>query len=395
MTRRWRVVGLTALAVAFSQGVRTSFGVFVPTLEAEIGASRAWLGALAGLVFVLYGLAQPVVGGLADRFGAGRVITLGLLLVAAGTALASVAQTPIGFAAGWLFLATPGFAATATATAAAAVSGASAARGRALGLLAAAFPIGGLVVGPLTVLALPAFGWRATLGADAGIAALGLAPLLGLGLGLAAGKRAPRAVWSVRQIATAAADLWPIIIPYFVSGTASGFVIVHFVALAHDRAATTELIAVTVGLLAGPNIVGALASGWLTDRVPRGRLLAALYLCRAAAFTLLLADRTATVLIPFATLSALFDFANFAPAVSLAAERLRARLGTGAVAGALSLLYSFGAALGATGAGFVRESGGTYDGAVVASVAALVFSGLASLVLEWLPSSRRVPTSFL
>lgn len=386
---RWRVVGIAALALATAQGVRTSFGVFVPAVEAELGLTRAWLGALAGLVFLVYGGAQPVMGQIADRWGPGRVISLALVLVAIGAFLTAWATTPIAFAAPWLLLATPGFAGAASATATSAIARvAGAARGSALGVLAAAFPVGGLVLGPLTVLAMGPLGWRTVLVLDAALCALVLAPLVARVVGLQPGTPAiARSAADRRAMWLAMGREWPIYVPYLVAGVSSGFVIVHFVALANDRHATTDLIALAVGLLAGPNILGALASGWLSERMPRGRLLALIYLTRAAAFALLLATPGAAVLVPFAALSALVDFANFAPAVSLAAERLRARLGTGAVAGALSLCYNIGAASGSAGAGLIREQTGGYDGAVAASIVALVLSGAISFLLDRKPAS--------
>jgi sugar phosphate permease len=391
---RWRVVALAALALAFAQGVRTSFGVFVPAVEADLGLSRAWLGTLAGLVYLVYGAAQPVMGQIADRVGAGRVISSSLLLLGAGALLTSRAESSLAFGAAWLLVATPGFAGTASATATAAIAAASgSARGTALGVLAAAFPLGGVVIGPLTVLAMGPFGWRNVLVVDALVCALLLAPLIARFVGLKhEAPAAEPARGDRRGMWLAMAREWPIYVPYLVAGISSGFIIVHFVALAIDRQASTDLIALAVGLLAAPNIIGALASGWLSERFPRGRLLAAIYFTRAVAFVLLLTSPGAAVLIPFAILSSLVDFANFAPAVSLAADRLRSRLGTGAIAGALSLCYNIGAATGSAGAGLLREQTGSYDGATVVSIAALIASGCVSLVLE---RRRAAPISFL
>lgn len=393
---RWRAVAIVALSVALAQGVRSSFGAFVPELEEEIGASRTALGSIAGLVFLVSGLSQPLVGGFADRVGPGRVLAAGLVAVGTGCALAATSTAPAVFTLAWLGLATPGFAGAATPTAAVAITRRFGPRsGAALGILASAYPIGQLAVGPLTVLGVSAIGWRATLGIDA-LVAIGLvAPLAWFGVGAARSSEARRLRFAGPRVLLAGVrSLWLLFVPYVLAGVSGGFVTVHFVALARERGQSTELIALAVGLLAGPSVVGALVSGWLTERVSRSRLLMVSYLLRASAFVLLLLGGSdATAIVVFAALSALVDFANLAPGVSLANERLGARLGAGVLAGTLSLCYGVGAAAGASSAGLIREVSGGYDLAIGGCIALLVASAALSRLLD--DTRQRAPISFL
>ncbi|MGH2383454.1 MAG: MFS transporter [Candidatus Limnocylindria bacterium] len=390
------LVGFIVAAVAVSQGIRIALGAFVPAWEAEFGASRAELGGLAGLVYVIYGAGQPIVGRLADTLGAGRVLTGGLALVGVGIGISALAPTlPLLFVA-YLLLATVGFAATATPTAAVSIVRQFAGRGTlALGALAAAFPAGQIALGPLSVLAIDAAGWRLTLGAYAVFVLAVLTPLAAAivpSIPRSIGRPFPAtriggpsrgdSTWSRATPLLRHRVLWLLVGPYVIGGLVSGFLIVHFVAFAQDQARSVETIAVALATWAVLNVAGSLASGWLSERVGRAALLVFLYSGRSVALLLLLfSNGSPPLLFAFAALYGLLDFANFAPAVSLATERYGARHGEGTIAGLLSLTHSVGAAAGAVTAGVLREASGNYDTAIALSVVGMAAAAAIAIAL--------------
>src|SRR3546814_16191541 len=101
-----------------------------------------------------------------------------------------------------------------------------------------------------------------------------------------------------------------------------------------------------------------IVAGWLSDRVHRPRLLAAIYLIRAASFILLIfvAD-SLPMLIAFAIMFGLIDYSTVPVTVSYVASRM----GVGVVGASLGLLSAgnaVGGALGASaGGGFFDVSG--------------------------------------
>src|SRR5215212_2517051 len=83
----WLLVVAAASSISLALGVRQTFGLFLLPLSAEAGVSPAILGGSVALHNLVWGLAQPVSGALADRYGAGRVMAVGSVLLAAGLAL--------------------------------------------------------------------------------------------------------------------------------------------------------------------------------------------------------------------------------------------------------------------------------------------------------------------
>ena len=72
---------------ALTMGARQSMGLFLSTLNTHTGLGLASISLAFAFGQLWWGLTQPLAGIVADRFGAGRVLIVGLLLVAFGTAL--------------------------------------------------------------------------------------------------------------------------------------------------------------------------------------------------------------------------------------------------------------------------------------------------------------------
>lgn len=88
MTSMWRTSGWilvgSALILALSLGVRHGFGLFLAPMSAEFGWGRETFAFAIALQNLIWGLAQPFTGALADRFGAAKVVMIGGVLYALG-----------------------------------------------------------------------------------------------------------------------------------------------------------------------------------------------------------------------------------------------------------------------------------------------------------------------
>src|SRR4051794_25947197 len=102
------VAGCLIAVVTF--GTRTSFGLFPEPLSAFRGWDRETFAFAIAIQNLLWGLGQPFAGGIADRYGAGRVLAVGGLLYAAGIALMAVSTSGATFALTGGGLVGPGFA---------------------------------------------------------------------------------------------------------------------------------------------------------------------------------------------------------------------------------------------------------------------------------------------
>ena len=86
------VAGCLVAIVNF--GVRSSFGLFTaPISEAHAWPREIFSFGLA-LQNLLWGIATPIAGALADRYGSARVLMVGAIFYAVGTVVMAVAEAP-------------------------------------------------------------------------------------------------------------------------------------------------------------------------------------------------------------------------------------------------------------------------------------------------------------
>ena len=112
---RWPVWGLAAAFYAYGFFQRVAPSVMVEDLMRDFALGGALLGSLSAVYFYAYAAVQIPVGVLLDRFGARRLLIVGTLLAAAGSALfalasglalALVGRALVGAAVGFAFIAT-------------------------------------------------------------------------------------------------------------------------------------------------------------------------------------------------------------------------------------------------------------------------------------------------
>ncbi|MGW4797373.1 MFS transporter, partial [Nonomuraea sp. NPDC004297] len=85
--RAWFVAGVAFVAILGAAGFRATPGVLITPLREEFGWSAGTISLAVSVNLVLYGLTAPFAAALMDRFGMRRVVSLALLLIAAGSAL--------------------------------------------------------------------------------------------------------------------------------------------------------------------------------------------------------------------------------------------------------------------------------------------------------------------
>ncbi len=73
--------------MALALGFRQSLGLFMTPVSADLGIGRESFALGMGLMNLVWGLASPFAGAVADRHGAGRIVAVGGLCYAAGLAV--------------------------------------------------------------------------------------------------------------------------------------------------------------------------------------------------------------------------------------------------------------------------------------------------------------------
>src|SRR5712671_8163885 len=78
------LIVLSGLIISLCMGLRQSLGLFMRPMSADLGITAAAFGFSIALQNIIWGLAQPFAGALADRHGPRPVIVVTALLFGAG-----------------------------------------------------------------------------------------------------------------------------------------------------------------------------------------------------------------------------------------------------------------------------------------------------------------------
>lgn len=390
---RARSIGIALFALVLvalvTGGARGSFGLFVRPWEAEFDATRALVSLIPAAGFVALGLGQPTAGWLSERASPRGLLLCGLLVSFAGFLAGAFA--PNVYAAIALV---GGVACFGTAFASQSVLSVIAARmfreghGKLFGLIAAAAAGGQIVVLPLTALVLD----RGLRAAIAGLAVLmvvsavfvliAVPPMLTRSTGGAVPGASPARLGAILS----EPRFWLLTGPYFVCGvTSTGLVDPHLIPYMvghHIGNGTASAITAT---LAAFNVAGVLAAGVLTDRVDPARLLAAVYLQRAGTLFLLPLLTTPEMLVPFALLYGIADFASVPPTAELLRRTFPAG-GWGLALGLASAAHQLGSATGAFAGGWLYDLTGGYAVFFVAAAVSLVAASALSITVRTRPA---------
>jgi sugar phosphate permease len=397
----WTVAAVAFVALVGAAGFRATPSVLINPLHAEFGWPLATISAAVSVNLLLFGLTAPFAAALMDRFGIRRVVAVALLLVAAGSGLTVFMRHSVELILCWGVLVGLGTGSMALAFVAT-VTGRWFVKRRGLvtGVLTAGGAAGQLVFLPLLAALADARGWRtaALLVAGAALAVvplvvfflrdhpadLGLPPYGGAEVVPAPARGGGAARRAVRTLADAArtGPFWLLAGGFAICGmTTNGLVGTHFVPAAHDHGMPVTTAASLLALVGLFDIVGTIASGWLTDRVDSRLLLGAYYALRGGSLLVLpslFGDAVRPSMLVFILFYGLDWVATVPPTVTLCREYFGDR---GAIVfGWVFASHQIGAALAATSAGLVRDQLGDYRlawyvaGALAVGAAALSLS---------------------
>src|SRR5260370_42490231 len=82
----WSLSLAAAAILLITMGARQTIGLFIAPLDSATGLGIVSISLAVAIGQFVWGLAQPVFGAFADRYGPGRVITFGGIMLAIGTA---------------------------------------------------------------------------------------------------------------------------------------------------------------------------------------------------------------------------------------------------------------------------------------------------------------------
>ncbi|WP_341963053.1 MFS transporter [Pseudomonas sp. RC10] len=367
MTSVWRTSGWvllgSALILALSLGTRHGFGLFLPPMSAQFGWGREVFAFAIALQNLVWGLAQPFTGALADRFGAAKVVLVGGVLYAVGLGLMSMADSPATLSLSAGLLIGIGLSGTTFSVILGVVGRAlpPEQRSMGMGLASAAGSFGQFAMLPGT---LGLIGW---LGWSMALVALGLLVAFILPL-VAMLKDKPAPVVAGEQTLKEAlreacthSGFWLLAFGFFVCGFQVVFIGVHLPAYLVDQHLPATVGTTVLALIGLFNVFGTYVAGWLGGRMSKPRLLTALYLLRAVVIVLFLwAPLTQTTAYLFGMAMGLL-WLSTVPLTNGTVATLFGVRNLSMLGGIVFLFHQLGAFLGGWLGGVVYDHTGSYD----------------------------------
>ena len=404
---------VTFFALLGAAAFRSTTSVLFQPFELEFDWSRADTSLAMSINLLFYGLTAPFAATFMAKYSIRTVGTLALALIALGSGL-TIWMTQV-----WQLVLLWGVVVGVATGSLALVGGAMVAsrwfiKGRSLvtGIFSAAYATGSLVFLPLISTLVENTGWRIAVFVISGFALL-TALLFGLffrerpenvgqfAFGATASipvaEKAPESIsgnFKVLARFSKTFPFWALASTFFVCGwTTNGLIGAHFIPAAHDHGmglTTASSLLAVVGIF---DIIGTVASGWLTDRYNPVILLSIYYGVRGLSlFTVpfVLAPEVHPPLLFFVVFYGLDWIATVPPTVELCRRYFGVEV-SAVIYGWVFTAHMVGAAIAASFAGWIRVLQGSY---FIAWVTAGVLCLLATAtVLVLLNKRYRAPAN--
>src|SRR3989454_6399752 len=156
---------LSGVIISLCMGLRQSLGLFMRPMTLDLGISAATFGFSIALQNIIWGVSQPFVGALADRYGPRPVLVVTALMYALGLLLMIVATSFPGALEIAGFLIGVGTAGAGFGVLIGTISRATPPekRSQTVGLVAAAGSLGTMIIAPLGQWLINSYGWQAAM----------------------------------------------------------------------------------------------------------------------------------------------------------------------------------------------------------------------------------------
>lgn len=278
----WFVTAAAAWILFLAMGLRQGFGLFLPSLAADLGISRETFGFGIAISNLLWGFGSPVAGALSDRYGPGRVAATGGVFYTVGLLIMAAATTPSAFLVG-NFLVGIGLSAAGFAVVLATAGKAAPPemRARVFAVVSMGGSIGQFLMIPITQYAIMRWGWSAAYVILAALAAT-IIPFTRAIAGIKVSTAEQRAQTLTQALSEAIKlpSFWLLTIGFFVCGFQLNFIATHLPAYLVDNGLAASLGAAALATIGIANIIGTYIFGRLGETRSKKSLLAWMYFSR-------------------------------------------------------------------------------------------------------------------
>jgi MFS family permease len=389
----WLLILAAAAILMITMGARLTTGLFISPINTSTGLGIASISFALAIGQFVWGAAQPVFGIMADKYGSAKVIILGAVLLAAGTAMTPFMHSQMGllFTMGLLTAAGAGAGSFSILIGATAQRLPVERRAFAAGFINAGGSFGQFVFAPLMQAIINGAGWVAAMltMAVTTLLTIPLAWPLRRGAGLEKGAPVKPAVdpggitlgQQVREAMRNPSYLY-LHAGFFTCGFHIAFLVTHLpgeVALCGLSASVSATALALIGLF---NIVGSLSVGALGNHYRMKYLLVGIYGLRAVAIILyLLSPKTALTFYVFAAVLGATWLATVPPTAGLVGKLFGTRY-LATLFGLTLLSHQIGGFFGAWLGGLAFVAYGDYNWMWYADIVLAIGAALINLPIK-------------
>ncbi len=399
----WLVLLAAAGSFALTMGTRQTMGLFLSSLNTSTGLGVGSISLAFAFGQLWWGLTQPFAGAVADRIGTGRVIFLGVVLVALGTFITPLMTTTAGliFAIGVLAAGGAGMAGPSVLMAASTRLVPANKRGLATGIVNAGGSFGQFAMAPIAIGLTAAVGWASAmqwlgvlvlLALPAVLVLKGNSKALAAQAAAASGVKALTAREAIAQALGTRSYLY-LATGFLVCGFHVAFLATHLPGVVAACGLPPEVGGWSLAMIGLFNIIGSLAMGWAVGRWRMKSLLSLLYATRGlAVLVFLFAPKTTAVMLIFAAVMGVTFLSTVPPTAGLVAKMF----GTANMAmlfGVVMLSHQIGGFFGAYLGGSVFQATGSYDWVWYIDIALALGAALVNLPIREAPLKPLAPAA--
>jgi predicted MFS family arabinose efflux permease len=390
----WAILIGAATMLTLSMGMRQSFGLFQPHIIKELGITAADFSLAIAMQNIVWGITQPFVGMLVDKYGARPIALTGVLIYAAGLILTLIAPSTLVLTLGIGVCVGLALSCCASNVAMSVTSRtvSAAKRSFAMGAVSAAGSLGLMLASPLAQGLITSSGWRTAMVAFLALAAVMIPAAYAAGISdrLVVEKIAgpAQSIGEAVKEATSHPGYVVMAIAFFVCGLQLVFITTHLPNYLSICGIDPSVGAQALALIGLFNAFGSLLFGWLGGRYSKRFLLGGIYVLRSLIITAyFMSTPTPTTTLVFAAAMGSL-WLGVVPLVNGLVIHLFGLRYVATLTGLAFFSHQVGSFLGAWGGGLIYTSLGSYEWAWKGAVIIGILAGIMQMTMNLQPSKR-------
>jgi predicted MFS family arabinose efflux permease len=394
------IVAAASLLMCLGMGMRQSFGLFMVPITGDLGLTVSDYTFALALQNMIWGITQPFVGAIADRFGMRIMLIFGSLCFATGLVVTVLATGMATLLIGTGLLIGTSLSCTASNLSLTATSRvvSPARRSATLGMVAGIGSFGTFLVAPMAQKLIAGHGWHVALYAFIALSAIMLpAAFFTGGVDKVADQRSSKKSGGAgpetfREVLRAAANhrgYVTMATAIFVCGLQLIFLTTHLPTYLALCGADPMLGAEALSTIAIFNVAGCYLLGWLGGKYPKHILLGLVYVLRSIFIAIyFMSPVTPATTLVFAASMGMLWLGVIPLTQGMVIQMFGLRY-LATLSGIMFFVHQIGSFLGAWGGGLIYDHFGSYDHAWQLGVVIGLIAGTAQMLTDDKPGSKK------